>query len=135
MSELELAIVEKVIMLVLRLLTVFLVPAIGFYATKVLAGLKTSQHWEQVRLLVRTAVRTAEQLELTGDLNQYADTKLDAAFNMIEEDLAALGIPIDLDQYRPQIAQLIEEAVVDLNLEQEFGLGEAWEVVDAGEDL
>jgi hypothetical protein len=123
MSELELAIVQKVIAVVLSLVATFATPIIGYYAAMALAALKRSNKWDQVRLAVRTAVRSAEQLDLAGDLDLYADNKLDAAFVILEEQLAAVGVPIDLDQYRPQLRQMIEEAVKDLNLEQEFGLG------------
>lgn len=124
MSELELTILEKSVALVLQLVAVFLVPVVGLLAAQTLAALKKSKHWEQVRLAVRTAVRSAEQLELAGDLDRYADNKLDAAFAILERQLAASGVPIDLDRYRPILREMIEEAVRDLNLEQEFGLVE-----------
>jgi len=61
--------------------------------------------------VVRDAVAAAEQLGLTGQLSQLAESKLDYAIDYVERALEARGFPIDLDPYVDVIRGMIEAEV------------------------
>jgi len=70
------------------------------------------EHWYTiVRDFVKTAVAAAEQLGLTGELEKYADTKLEYAIDHVERMLADNGIRVDLDIPLEYIRDLIEAEV------------------------
>jgi hypothetical protein len=69
------------------------------------------QDWYKVEQAVHRAVKAAEQLGLTEDLTQYGEGKLDAAIRFVEAQLAAQGVPLDVDEHADAIRSMIEAAV------------------------
>mgnify|MGYP001060248335 CR=1 FL=1 len=60
---------------------------------------------------MESAVGAAEQLGLTGQLEAYGESKLDVAIKFVEAQLAAAGVPLDVDEYADAIRAMIEAEV------------------------
>jgi hypothetical protein len=61
--------------------------------------------------VVFDAVTAAEQLGLTDQLKDYADTKMDYAISYVEQALKGYGYDIDLDPIMDMIVGMIEAEV------------------------
>lgn len=111
MTEQELAIVQNVIMLTIQLaLPALLGLALGEFR-RWREQQADNEAWQQVEKVVSDAVAAAEQLGLTDQLGAYGGEKLEYAKEQVEMRLAAMGIPLDLDQYGDVIRGMIEAEV------------------------
>jgi hypothetical protein len=79
------------------------------------AELQKRQDWQQVEAIVSRAVQAAEQLGLSDQLADYAESKLDAAIRLAEAELTARGLPLDVDEFATAIRSLIESEVNRMN--------------------
>jgi hypothetical protein len=71
-----------------------------------------NQRWYQIlEKVVRDAVAAAEQLELTGAIEEFAESKLDYAIQYVERAMASQGIPLDIDPFVDVIRGMIEAEV------------------------
>jgi len=64
---------------------------------------QTSQQWLEFEEFVRRTVMAAEQLGLSEELAQFAETKLDYAVAQAEQWLDSRGIALDLEQVRVMV--------------------------------
>jgi hypothetical protein len=78
---------------------------------KRLQRMREREWWYELEQMVHHAVRAAEQRGLIDDLEAYGGDKLEAAIAMLEEQLAARGYILDLDQHAELIRTLIEAEV------------------------
>jgi hypothetical protein len=115
MDEQVLEIAQKAVMLVIQLA---IPPLIAW-------GIAEFKRWreEQARerddenwffileSVVRDAVTAAEQLGLTDQLSEFAESKLDYAIAYVEQALTAHGYAIDLDPFLDVIRGMIEAEV------------------------
>jgi len=111
MSEQELQILEKIIMVVLQ---VAIPPLLAWGIAELkrwVDHVRDQDEWQHVFWAVRAAVSAAEQLDLTGQLAEYGESKLQVAIGFVEAQLAAAGIPLDVDQYADAIRAMIEDEV------------------------
>lgn len=111
MSDQEVAIIQTVIMWLIR---VSIPPLIAWAITEFKAWREAqadNEAWQKVELAVIDAVAAAEQLGLTGQLTEYGSDKLEVAISLVEAQLAAAGIPLDVDQYADAIRAMIEAEV------------------------
>jgi len=74
-------------------------------------SLRQRDEWYQVEMAVSRAVTAAEQLGLTDQLTQYGEQKLDVAIQFVEAQLAAAGVPLDVDVYADAVRAMIEAEV------------------------
>ena len=111
MSEQELAMLQNVIMVLIQVLIPPLL-AWGLVELKrYLDLLRQTEQWAFIEQAVKTAVEAAEQLGLTDQLSEYGNEKLDVAIQFVESQLAARGVPLDLDKYADVIRAMIEAEV------------------------
>lgn len=111
MSEETLEILQNIVLLVLQLA---IPPLLALIATAVRRWIETreNERWFQVlRDVVADAVAAAEQLGLSGQLSEFAESKLDYAIAYVEQALAAAGYPVDLDPFIDVIRGMIEAEV------------------------
>lgn len=107
----ELEIIQKVILVILQ---VAIPPLVAYVLTqwkKRLAVLESDETWIKVQEAVADAVCAAEQLGLTGQLEQYANSKLEFAIAAAEKFLEVQGIRLDLDEPATVLRTLIEAEV------------------------
>jgi len=113
MTEQELAILQKVVLVLIQVcIPPLLAWAIG-EAKRAIDQLRKEEDWRRVFWAVDAAVSAAEQLGLTGQLEAYGKTKLDVAIALVEAQLAAAGVPLDVDEYADAIRAMIEAEVHD----------------------
>jgi len=113
MTEQELAIVQK---MVLVLIQVCIPPLLAWAiaeAKRRVEQLRKQEQWRQVFWAVESAVAAAEQLGLTNQLSAYGESKLDVALRFVEAQLTAAGVPLDMDEYADAIRAMIEAEVVN----------------------
>jgi len=104
-------ILQKVILLVLQLAIPPLL-AWGIAQFKQWREAQAQDSWIWIlEGVVRDAVAAAEQLGLTDQLQQFAESKLAYAIHYVEEALAMRGVPLDLDAYADAIRGMIEAEV------------------------
>lgn len=111
MSQEEVAILQNVMMV---LVEVAIPPLLIWGISELkrhLEELRQREEWGQVEAAVERAVGAAEQLGLTGQLAEYGEGKFDAAVQFVEAQLAAAGVPLDVDQYADAIRAMIEAEV------------------------
>lgn len=107
----EVAILQDVIMVVIQVSLPVLL-AWGLAELKRFLGqMRKSNDWSTVEWAVSRAVAAAEQLDLTDQLAEYGEGKLDVAIKLIEAQLAAAGVPLDIDQYEQAVRAMIEAEV------------------------
>jgi len=73
------------------------------------------EHWYMMAAdFARTAVLAAEQLGLTGEIEEFAKTKYNYAIRWMEDMLTANGIKVDLDIPLDMLKAMIEAEVGQL---------------------
>jgi len=111
MDEQVLEILQKVVLVILELT----VPALAAWIISELKRWREQREddsWSYaLERIVRDAVTAAEQLGLTDQLAEFAESKLDYAIQYVEQALAFHGYAIDLDQYVEVIRAMIEAEV------------------------
>jgi len=80
-------------------------------AKRYIDQLREQEEWKRVFWAVTSAVGAAEQLGLTGQLEKYGESKLNVAIRFVEAQLAAAGVPLDVDEYADAIRAMIEAEV------------------------
>lgn len=92
-------------------LAVFLPSVIAVIAAYIRSVIKEVQRDRDFAFLLHAvsyAVDAAEKLGITGELEQFAETKLEYAIALVEAQLVARGIELDLDGPVDIIRGLIE---------------------------
>lgn len=111
MSELEVEILQKSILVFLR---IAIPPLLAWGLAEFRRWIELQRqrdYWYQVERAVSVAVTAAEQLDLDDALKQYGADKLEAAVALVEAQLAAWGVPLDVDQHLDAIRAMIESEV------------------------
>jgi hypothetical protein len=111
MSGEGLGILQKSLLVVIEVAVPVLL-AWGVAELKVhLKRVRQRDEWWVIEEAVSRAVTAAEQLGLTDELEEWGETKLDAALLFVERELAARGVPLDLHEYAEVIRAMIEAEV------------------------
>ena len=111
MSEQELVIIQKLLLVLIQVgVPVLATIALSEYKRH-LESLRQYNNWIAVKDAVRSAVVAAEQIGLKEDLQEYGGDKLGLAIGFVEAQLAAAGIPIEIDQHVDAIKALIKAEV------------------------
>lgn len=111
MTEQELAILQKIVLVLIQVCIPPLLAWAIAEAKRYIDQLREQEEWKRVFWAVGSAVGAAEQLGLTGQLEAYGETKLDVAISFVEAQLAAAGVPLDVDEYSDAIRAMIEAEV------------------------
>jgi len=111
MGEAEVAIVQNLLMVVIQVGVPLLLTWVLAEVKRYLEQLRTSAKWRDIEAIVYAAVNAAEQLGLSEQLSEYGEDKLQVAIRFVEAQLAAAGIPLDLDEYADAIRAMIEAEV------------------------
>jgi len=112
-TEQELAILQKVVLVLIQVCIPPLLAWAIAEAKRAIDELRSQEDWRRIFWAVDAAVSAAEQLGLTGQLEAYGKTKLDVAIALVEAQLAAAGVPLDVDEYADAIRAMIEAEVHD----------------------
>ncbi len=111
MSEQELVIIQKALLVLIQVgVPVLATIALSEYKRH-LEKLRQYNNWLAVEDAVRSAVAAAEQIGLKSDLQAYGGDKLNLAVDFVEAQLAAAGVPIEIDEHVDAIRALIEAEV------------------------
>ena len=111
MGEAEVAIIQNLLMVVIQVAVPLLLAWLAAEWKRYIEQLRTSEQWLCIEAIIGTAVKAAEQLGLSKQLGEYGEDKLQVAIRLVEAQLAAAGIPLDLDVYADAIRAMIEAAV------------------------
>lgn len=111
MTEQELAILQKIVLVLIQICIPPLLAWAIAEAKRYIDQLREQEEWKRVFWAVTSAVGAAEQLGLTGQLETYGDSKLNVAIAFVEAQLAAAGVPLDVDEYADAIRAMIEAEV------------------------
>jgi len=111
MTEQEIAIVQGLLMVVIQVAVPILLAWGLAEVRRYLGQLRGNARWRDVEGIVSAAVTAAEQLGLTDQLSEYGEDKLEVAVRFVEAQLAAAGIPLDVDVYADAIRAMIEAEV------------------------
>lgn len=105
-------IIETIIKLACLAVLLFVVPCLKTTGTnnKLLATLKISDEIAKIAAIV---VRSANELEITGELLKLGMTKADYALEQVKKELESKGITFDEDL----IVKYIKAAVTELRVE------------------
>lgn len=115
MSDFEWDVISKIVLMLIEVIVPpLLVIAIRQF-TRWLNMIQQRDDWEFIQQSVWTAIHAAEQLGLTGDLEQYAAEKLEFATAMVNEMLAQRGIKIDVNEHADLIRGMIEAALREVD--------------------
>lgn len=107
----ELVILQKVVLVFIQ---IAIPPTVAFVLNewkRQRAELRKHRLWLAVERAAMNAVAAAEQLGLTGDIADYADSKLEYALDAAENFLALQGIRVDVDPWGETLRALIEAEV------------------------
>lgn len=113
MTEQEFAILQKIVLVLIQVCIPPLIAWAIAEAKRYTDQLRKQEEWKRVFWAVESAVVAAEQLGLTGQLEKYGESKLDVAISFVEAQLAASGVPLDVDEYADAIRAMIEAQVHD----------------------
>lgn len=110
-NELVWDIAQRFLMLVIQLFIPLLLAWLGVKIRRLIEEKRKESWFQALEDIVAQAVSAAEQLGLTDQLSEFAETKLDYAIQYIEQQLALRGIPIDIDPFIDAIRGMIEAEV------------------------
>ncbi len=111
MTEQELAILQKVVLVLIQVCIPPLLAWAIVEAKRYIDQLRKQEQWKHVFWAVTSAVGAAEQLGLSDQLEKYGESKLAVAIAFVEAQLAAAGVPLDVDEYADAIRAMIEAEV------------------------
>lgn len=106
-----LGILQKALLLLIQVGAPILIGWAILLYKRHLDGVRQQDWFLQLEEVGRVAVLAAEQLELSGDLDKFAKSKLDYAMKYAEQALKAQGIPLDLDEPLAVLRMVIESQV------------------------
>ncbi len=91
---------QKLAVILLRAALTAAVPIIAAEIRCYLQQLRADKRYDQLRQVVRDAVAAAEQMGLTEDLYDYAESKLDYAAEAVQAWLDSNGVHLAVDELR-----------------------------------